>query len=267
MRIVVCVKHVPDLQAERRFTADGRVDREGTDGALNELDENAVEAALRLVEAHGGEVVVLTMGPDGSEDAVRRGLQMGAHRGVRVTDEALAGSDALATAAVLAAAVRRLAEEEPVDLVVTGMAALDGLMSVVPALLAAHLDLPQLTLAADLVVDLAAAATGTVRVRRDLDHVTEVVEAPLPAVVSVTDQANEARYPAFAGIMAARKATVAVWSLADLGVAPDAVGEAGARTRVLSATPRPPREPVVVTDTGDGGVRLAAFLAENGLLA
>ena len=86
-------------------------------------------------------------------------------------------------------------------------------------------------------------------------------------MVSVTDQANEARYPAFAGIMAARKATVAVWSLADLGVAPDAVGEAGARTRVLSATPRPPREPVVVTDTGDGGVRLAAFLAENGLLA
>lgn len=263
MRIVVCVKHVPDLQAERGFTADGRVDREGTDGALNELDENAVEAALRLVEVHGGDVTVLTMGPDGAEDAVRRGLQMGAHHGVRVTDDALAGSDALATAAVLAAAIRRLGDDGPVDLVVTGMAALDGLMSVVPTLVAAHLDLPQLTLAADLEVDPA----GTVRVRRDLDHVTEVLEAPLPALVSVTDQANEARYPAFAGIMAARKATVAVWSLADLGLAADAVGAAGARTRVLEATPRPPREPELVTDTGDGGVRLAAFLAENGLLA
>ena len=241
---------------------DGRVDREGVDGTLNELDENAVEAALRLVEAAGGEVIALTMGPDDAEDAVRRALQMGVHRAVRVTDDALAGSDAFATAAVLAAAVRRLADDGPVDLVVTGMAALDGLMSVVPTLLAAHLDLPQLTLAAELSV-----ADGVVRVRRDLDHVTEVLEAPLPALVSVTDQANEARYPAFAGIMAARKAQVPVWSLADLGLDPAAVGGAAARTRVLEASPRPPREGVVITDTGDGGRRLAAFLAENGLLA
>lgn len=262
MRIVVCVKHVPDLQSDRRFTAEGRVDRSGGDGTLNELDEHAVEAALRLVEAHDGEVVALTMGPDDADDAVRRALQMGAHRAVRVTDDALAGSDAFATAEVLAAAVRRLGDEAPVDLVVTGMAALDGLMSVVPTLLAARLDLPQLTLAADLSVD-----GGTVRVRRDLDHVTEVLEALLPAVVSVTDQANEARYPAFAGIMAARKATVAVWSLADLGVDAGSVGDAAARTRVLEATPAPLREGTVVTDTGDGGVRLAAFLAENGLLA
>lgn len=262
MKIVVCVKHVPDLQADRRFTDDGRVDREGVDGTLNELDENAVEAALRLVEAAGGEVIALTMGPDDAEDAVRRALQMGVHRAVRVTDDALAGSDAFATAAVLAAAVRRLADDGPVDLVVTGMAALDGLMSVVPTLLAAHLDLPQLTLAAELSV-----ADGVVRVRRDLDHVTEVLEAPLPALVSVTDQANEARYPAFAGIMAARKAQVPVWSLADLGLDPAAVGGAAARTRVLEASPRSPREGVVITDTGDGGRRLAAFLAENGLLA
>jgi electron transfer flavoprotein beta subunit len=262
MRIVVCVKHVPDLQGERRFTEAGRVDREGADGTLNELDENAVEAALQVVEAHGGEVVVLTMGPDDAEDAVRRGLQMGAHRAVRMTDDALAGSDAFATARVLAAAIRRLGEDEPVGLVVTGMAALDGLMSVVPTLLAAELDLPQLTLAAELEVQ-----PGTVRVRRELDHVTQVLEAALPALVSVTDQANSPRYPAFAGIMAARKATVDVWTAADLGLDPAGLGEAGARTRVLSAAERPARAGVVVTDTGDAGLRLAAFLAENGLLA
>lgn len=267
MRIVVCVKHVPDLASDRRFTADGRVDRTGGDGGLNELDENAVEAALRLVEAHGGEVVALAVGPDDADDAVRRALQMGAHRGVRVTDEALAGSDALVTAGVLAAAVRRLEQEGAVDLVVTGMAALDGLMSVVPTLLAANLDRPALTLAAELSVDLDSTEAGTVRARRDLEHVTEVLEAPLPALVSVTDQANEARYPAFAGIMAARKATIGVWSLADLGLDPAVVGDAGSRTRVLAATERPPREPVVITDAGDGGLRLAAFLAESGLLA
>jgi len=215
------------------------------------------------------------MGPDDAEDAVRRGLQMGAHRAVRVTDDALAGSDAFATARVLAAAVRRLAADAPVDLVVTGMAALDGLMSVVPTLLAAELDLPQLTLAAELELlpgGAGGAADGgasrpVLRVRRELDHVVEVLEAPLPAVVSVTDQANEARYPAFAGIMAARRASVDVWTVGDLGLDPADLGDAGARTRVLEAAERPAREGVLVTDTGDAGVRLAAFLAENGLLA
>lgn len=262
MKIVVCVKHVPDLQAERTFTTDGRVDRGASDGTLNELDENAVEAALRLVEEHGGEVTVLTVGPAAAEDAVRRGLQMGAHHGVHVLDDAVEGSDALGTALVLAGAVRRLGADTPVDLVLTGMAALDGLMSVVPSLLAANLDLPQATLAAELAV-----TDGVVRVRRDLDHVTEVLETPLPAVVSVTDQANDPRYPNFKGIMAARKATVTAWSLTDLDIDPSRVGRAGARTRVLEAVPRPPREDrVLINDDGDGGLRLATYLAENGLL-
>ena len=263
MKIVVCVKHVPDLQAERRFTDDGRVDRGQGDGTLNELDENAVEAAVALVEAHGGEVVVLTMGPEDAEDAVRRGLQMGADTAVHVLDAAIEGSDALGTAEVLAAAVRAIGAEGPVDLVVTGMASLDGLMSVVPSLLSAHLGLPQATLAAELTVDPEA---RTVRVRRELDHATEVLEASLPAVVSVTDQANEPRYPSFKGIMAARKKPVVTWTLADLGVDPSDVGEAGARTRVLEATPRPPREDrVLITDDGDAGLRLAAYLVENRL--
>ena len=264
MKIVVCVKHVPDLQAERRFTDDGRVDRGQGDGTLNELDENAVEAAVALVEAHGGEVVVLTMGPEDAEDAVRRGLQMGADTAVHVLDAAIEGSDALGTAEVLAAAVRAIGAEGPVDLVVTGMASLDGLMSVVPSLLSAHLGLPQATLAAELTVDPEA---RTVRVRRELDHATEVLEASLPAVVSVTDQANEPRYPSFKGIMAARKKPVVTWTLADLGVDPSDVGEAGARTRVLEATPRPPREDrVLITDDGDAGLRLAAYLVENRLV-
>lgn len=264
MRIVVCVKHVPDLQAERGFTPEGRVDRSQGDGTLNELDENAVEAAVALVEEHGGEVVAVTMGPADAEDAVRRALQMGADEAVHVLDDALEGSDAFATAAVLAAAVRRVAQDGPVDLVVTGMAALDGLMSVVPTLLAGELALPQATLAAALTVDPGA---GTVRVRRELDHATEVVEAPLPALVSVTDQSNQPRYPNFKAIMAARKKAVTAWSLADLGVDPAAVGTAGARTQVLDATPRPPRENrVLVTDEGDAGLRLAAFLVENRLV-
>ncbi len=263
MHIVVCVKHVPDVQAERGFTDDGTVDRDQGDGTLNELDENAVEAAVRLVEEHGGEVTAVSMGPDDADDALRRALQMGAEHAVHVVDDALAGSDAFATARVLAAAVRAVGEERPVDLVVTGMASLDGLMSVVPTLLALELGLPQATLAAEVSV-----ADGVVRVRRELDRSTEVVEAPLPALVSVTDQANQPRMPNFKAIMAARKKQVTTWGLDDLGVDTATVGAAGARTRVVTAEPRPAREHrvLITDDDGDAGVRLAAWLAENRLL-
>lgn len=262
MRIVVCVKHVPDLMAERRLDEGGRVVRDGGDGTLNELDENAVEAALALAEAHDAEVVALTMGPDDAQDAVRRALQMGADRAVHVLDESLAGTDVFGTAVVLAAAVRRIGQDLPVDLVMTGMASLDALTSMLPAALAATLGLPQLTLAAEVEV-----ADGAVRVRRDLDHATEVLRAPLPALVSVTDQANEPRYPAFAGIMAARKKPVETLTLADLGVDPASVGTAGARTLVLSAAERPARQNrVLLTDEGDGGTRLAEYLVENKLV-
>lgn len=265
MRIVVAVKHVPDIQSERTLGPDGRLVRDGGDGTLNELDENAVEAALTLVEeAEDGEVVVLTVGPDDAEDAVRRGLQMGADEAVHVLDDDIAGSDAIGTAQVLAAAVRRLSDERPVDLVLTGMAALDGLTSLVPTVLADLLELPALTLAAEVMVDETA---GTVTVRRELDHAVEVLRAPLPAVVSVTDSANEPRYPGFKGIMAARKKAVTTWTATDLGLDAATVGEAGARSRVLSAAARPPREDrVLLTDGGDAGVRLAAYLVENKLV-
>ena len=259
------VKHVPDIQSERALGPDGRVVRDGGDGTINELDENAVEAALLLIEQHGGEVVALTVGPADAVDAVRRALQLGADRGVHVLDDAIAGSDVFGTVAVLAAAVRRLGAEAPVDLVLTGMAGLDGLTSLVPAALAAELDLPQLTLASELAV-VSIGSGWTARVRRDLDHATEVLEAPLPALVSVTDQANEPRYPNFKGIMAARKKPVEVLSLADLGVDATTVGDAGARTEVVEAARRPARENrVLVTDDGDAGLRLAAYLVENKL--
>lgn len=263
----MCVKHVPDIQSDRSLGADGRLVRDGGDGTINELDENAVEAAVVLAEQTrdaGGdaEVVVVTVGPDDAEDAARRGLQLGADAAVHVRDDAIAGSDVFGTAAVLAAVVRRLAEPAPVELVVTGMAGLDGLTSLLPAALADLLDLPQLTLAAAVTL-----AGDEVTVRRDLDHATEVLSAPLPALVSVTDRANEPRYPNFQGIMAARKKPVETLTLADLGIDPATVGAAGARTEVVAAAPRPPRtDRVLVSDDGEAGRRLAAWLVEHELV-
>ena len=142
----MCVKHVPDVQSERRFE-DGRLVR-GEDDVLNELDENAVEAAVSLVEEHGGEVIALSMGPTDAEDALMRALQMGADRAVLISDDALEGADAAGTAAVLATGIARIEEEYgPVDFVITGMASLDAMTSLVPAALAAHLNLPLLSLA------------------------------------------------------------------------------------------------------------------------
>ena len=263
MKIVVCAKHVPDIQAERRFTPEGRVDRGRGDGTVNEVDENALEAARCLAEAAGDdggvEVVVLTMGPSQAVDAVRRGLQLGADSGVHVCDDALAGSDVFATATVLAAAVRRLGD---VDLVLVGMAALDSLTSLLPAALAEELDLPALTIASALSVE-----DGAVRVHRELDHAVEVLEAPLPALVSVTDGINNPRFPNFQAIMAARGKPVETWSLADLGLDAADVGHAAARTRVLEVAELAAREQEVrdADDDGRAGARLAEFLVARGL--
>lgn len=256
----MCVKHVPDIQSERALGPDHRVVRDGGDGTLNELDENALEAALTLVETAGeGSVTALTVGPDDAVDAVRKGLQLGADEAVHVLDDAIGGSDVIGTARVLAAAIQHVGGA---DLVVTGMAGLDGLTSLLPTALAELLGVAALPLASEVTVD-----GGTVRVRRNLDHATEVLEAELPAVVSVTDQANEPRYPNFKGIMAAKKKPVTTLTLADLGLDAAHVGAAGARTEVLDAAARPVREDrVLINDTGDAGVRLAAFLVDNQLV-
>ena len=255
MDIVVLVKHVPDATADRTFSdADHTTDRAGVDGLLSELDEYAVEEALKLVDAHGGEVTVLTMGPEQAMDAVRKALQMGAAAGVHVVDDALHGSDALATSLVLAKALDKIGAY---DLVLTGMASTDGGMSVVPAMLAERLGVPHLGFAAEVSVD-----GSTVRIRRDGDTANETVEGSLPAVVAVNDQINEPRYPSFKGIMAAKKKPVQTWTLADLGVDPAQVGLSAAWTAVESITARPPRATgEVVADEGEGGTKLAEFLA------
>ena len=256
MNIVVCVKYVPDAQGDRSFEADNTTDREAVDGLLSELDEYAVEEALKIVEAGEGEVTVLTMGPEDAVAAVKKGLQMGADKGVLISDEAIAGSDAVATSLILAKAISKIGG---VDLVLTGLASTDGSMSVVPAMLAERLGLPQVTFASELSVE-----GGTVSIRRDGADASETVEASLPAVVSVTDQINEPRYPSFKGIMAAKKKPVETWSLADLGVDAGQVGLDAAWTKVESVEARPPRsQGEIVTDEGEGGKALAEFLASR----
>ncbi|MGJ7442783.1 electron transfer flavoprotein subunit beta/FixA family protein [Aquipuribacter sp. MA13-6] len=262
MKIVVCVKHVPDAQSDRGFAADTTTDREAVDGLLSELDEYAVEEAVRLKEAgEDVEVVALTIGPADARDALKKALQMGADSAVHVSDEGVHGSDAVGTSLVLAKAL----EHTGFDLVVTGMASTDGGMGVVPAMVAERLGLPQVTYAAE--VTLSGGPGGTVRIRRDGDASTETIEATLPALVSVTDQINEPRYPSFKGIMAAKKKPVEELTLADLGVDAAEVGLDGAWSRALQADARPPKAAgTVVTDEGDGAAKLVDFLASARLV-
>src|SRR5688572_23627191 len=259
MNIVVCVKYVPDATADRQFESDNTVDREGVDGLLSELDEYAVEQALQLKEKADDPtsvtVTALTVAPETGVDAVRKALQMGADQGVHVSDEAIAGSDAVATSLVLAKAVEKIGD---VDLVVCGMASTDGAMSVVPAMLAERLDLPQVTLAS--VIE---SQGDQVRIKRDGDTATEVIGATMPLVLSVTDQSGEARYPSFKGIMAAKKKPLETYSLADLDVPADQVGLSVAWSVVEDTEARPPRSAgeIVKDEDGSGATALTEFLA------
>jgi electron transfer flavoprotein beta subunit len=254
LRIVVCVKYVPDATGDRSFSEDLTTDRESVDGLLSELDEYAVEQALQIAaEADDAEVTVLTVGPEDANDALRKALSMGADKAVHVEDDDLHGTDALGTSLVLARAV----EKTGFDLVVCGMASTDGTMGVLPAMLAERLGVPQATLLSEVSV-----SGGKVTGRRDGDAATEHVEADLPAVVSVTDLSGEARYPSFKGIMAAKKKPVESLDLDDLDIDADDVGLEGAWTAVDEATERPARTAgTVVKDEGDGAAQLAEYLA------
>ncbi len=262
MNIVVCVKYVPDASGEVRFEPDNTVDRAAASGLLSELDEYAVEQALQVREKRDGEDVTVTavcVGPEKAADAIRKALQMGADQGVHVLDDAIAGSDAIATSLVLAEAVKKTGEANgAADLILCGMASTDGGMSVVPAMLAERLGLPQVTFAS-----LLETQGDQVRIRRDGDTATEVVGATMPVVVSVTDQTGEARYPSFKGIMAAKKKPVETYSLADLGVDAAQVGLSVAWSAVEDTTARPPRSAgeVVPDEDGAGAQALADFLA------
>jgi electron transfer flavoprotein beta subunit len=263
MKIAVCVKYVPDATGDRHFEDDKTVDRVGVDGLLSELDEYAVEQALQIKEKAENpddvEVVALCVGPESAVDAVRKALQMGADAGVHVVDDAIAGSDSVATSLVLAKAVER-GHGGPYDLVMCGMASTDGSMSVVPAMLAERLSLPQLTLAS--VVE---TQGDQVRIKRDGDVATEVVGGTMPLVLSVTDQSGEARYPSFKGIMAAKKKPLETLSLSDLGVDAGEVGLSVAWTQVEETTARPPREAgeIVTDEEGSGATALVEFLASK----
>lgn len=254
LRIVVCVKYVPDATGDRRFADDLTLDREDVDGLLSELDEYAVEQALQIAdEANDAEITVVTVGPEDAKDALRKALSMGADKAVHVEDDDLHGTDVMGTSLVLAKAV----EKTGYDLVICGMASTDGVMGVLPALLAERLGVPQVTLLSEVSVN-----DGVVTGRRDGDTATEQLQASLPAVVSVTDQSGEARYPSFKGIMAAKKKPVESLDLEDLELDADEVGLAGAWTAVDSATERPARTAgTIVKDEGEGGKQLAEFLA------
>ncbi|HET9344124.1 MAG TPA: electron transfer flavoprotein subunit beta/FixA family protein [Candidatus Limnocylindrales bacterium] len=262
MQIVVLVKPVPDPAAgAERLGPDWRLDRAASPAVVNANDEYALEAALKLVEAHGGEVTIVSMAPSGGAETMRKALAMGAHRGILVTDPTLPGSDTLSTARVLAQAVRDL----EYDLLLAGADTSDGLAGVVPAGVAALLRLPYLSYAAKIEPDHDA---GRVRVRRISPTGYDVLEAPMPALVVCTQALGEPRYPSLKGIMAARSKEVVTKSLSDIGAEADGVGGAVATTKVLGAEAPPPRAATrVVREAPDVAAReLVAFLAERRII-
>jgi electron transfer flavoprotein beta subunit len=256
MKIVVLVKQVPDSGAERTLSeADNTVERGSANNVINEMDEYAIEEALKIKEAQGGDVTVMTMGPDRAAESIRKALSMGPDAAVHINDEALHGSCAVATSKVLAAALRTL----EADLILCGAESTDGRVQVMPHMLAERLGIAALTGARKLTVD-----GGTLTVERQTDEGYEVVTAATPAIVSVWDTINEPRYPSFKGIMAAKKKPVQALTLADLGVDAGEVGSAGATSEVVGFSKRPPRSGgAKITDEGTGGAQLVEFLASE----
>ncbi len=256
MNIVVCVKQVPDTAAERTLNpSDSTLDRESVDGLMNEIDEYAVEEALQLTEAQGGEVTVLTMGPAKANETIRKALSMGAHKAVHLVDDSLHGSDAVQTSYALAQVLTKIG----FDLVILGSESTDARMGVLGAMLAERLSVAQASLANKVEID-----GTTARIQRQTDYGYDKVEANLPAVISVVEKINEPRYPSFKGIMAAKKKPVTKLTLAEAEIDPTKVGLAAALTEVTSFAVRPPRQAgAVVKDEGDGGAKVAAFLASQ----
>ena len=263
MRIVVLVKPVPDTASggERLRPDDWRLDRPAVPAVVNANDEYALEAALKLTEAHGGEVVLVSMAGAGAPDTMRKALAMGAASGTLVTDDTLGGSDTVSTTRVLAATLRDM----EYDLVLAGADTSDGGAGVVPAGVATLLGLPYLSYAAKIEPDLAA---GTVRVNRISPTGYEVLEAPMPALIVATQALGEPRYPSLKGIMAARSKTLETKSLADVAVGDAPVGGAVATSEVLGSEAPPPRAATrVIREPADEAARqVVAFLAERRII-
>ncbi|MGH7609490.1 MAG: electron transfer flavoprotein subunit beta/FixA family protein [Candidatus Dormibacteria bacterium] len=254
MKIAVCVKQIPDPSALGRLASESRrLVREGVELVLDPGDAYAVEAALQLAAEEGDQVVAISMGPESAADALRKAMAMGVGAALLVSDPRLAGSDALATARVLAAAVRRVGP----DLLIAGTESTDGYTGTVPAAVAELLGWPSLTFARQ--VELGGAG---IRIQRQTPQGHDLVESPLPAVVTVTGGINEPRYPTLKGIVAARGRPIDQPGLEELGVDPEGAG-AGGRQRVVAVDPVPPRASgQVVEDDGSGAKRIADLLAE-----
>lgn len=255
MKICVCVKHVPDPNFPIRVDpATRRVVRDPAHSILDPGDEYGIETALRLVETHGGETIAVTMGPEAAGDALRRAMAMGIDRSILIADDALAGSDVGGTVRALAAAIKA---ESP-DLVICATESTDAYSGMVPGALAASLGLPQVTFARSITIE-----GTTVTVQRDTEAGHMTIEAQLPVLLSVTASIAEPRYPSFKGLMAAKRKPIATQTLAALGLDSGAVGESGARERVLEiASVRQEKQTQKITDDGDGDSveQLVAFL-------
>jgi electron transfer flavoprotein beta subunit len=259
MKVVVCVKQVPATTADKRYTADLRLDRAAAEAIVNPLDEYAIEQALRLKEAGKvEEVVYLSMGPEGAAEAVRRALAMGGDSGVLVTDDALTGADEWVTARVLAAALDKLAP----DVSLMGMASDDARGSLVPGAVAAIRGVPLLAYGSELRL-----TDGAAQIRRLNPTGFDILEAPLPVVASVTDQVGEPRYASLKGIMAARRMELTTWSLADLGLE---AAQLAPRTRMVEARPpatKPPAERITGVGPDEAATKIADWLAARKLIA
>lgn len=258
MKIAVLVKQVPDTWSDRKIDpGTKRVDR-SKDQVIDEINEKAVEVALQVKEAQDAEVVVVTMGPSSAQDGLRKMLAMGADSGIHIVDDAFGGSDAMQTSAALAAALK----DKGFDLVVAGNESTDGRTAAVPAMLAERLGLAQLTFLRTLEVK-NGAATG----ERLLPNGNATVSAALPALVSVTEQIAEARYPNFKGILAAKKKPIESIALSGLGIEASQAGGANSWSVVETVTPKPPREGgTIIKDDGTAGQQLADYLAKANLI-
>jgi electron transfer flavoprotein beta subunit len=259
VKLAVCVKEVPEASARTRIDPGTfRLDRSGA-ATLNPFDAHALEEALRIKERTGeGEVVALMMAPAGAADSLRKALAIGADRAVHIADDALAGSDLLPTARALAKAVER---EEP-DLVLLGQQGGDSDGAVLWSALADLLRLPVVSQAASLEL-----GEGKVTVKRQTEYGYDVIEAPLPAVVAVSDAINEPRYPSLKGIMGAKKKPFETLGTADLGLAAEEIGAAGSRTDVRALADPPSRgESVRIEDDGSAAEKIVEYLAERKLV-
>lgn len=259
MKIVICMKETPSTTAEKRFGPDMRLERRKEDAIINPFDEYTIEEGLRQQEKHGGETIVLSMAPATGTETIRKALAMGADRGVLVSDPALAGSDAVATARVLAAAIQKIGGY---DLVLFGSAAADSYGGVVPSMVAEFLGQPLLSFASKLDVE-----GNTARIERQADIGYNTVETELPALVSVVKSINEPRYPSMKGIMQSKKKPIDTWSLGDLGIDASSVGMAASGEKAVSAEKvTTERKGEMYVGNEGAAERIVAFLVEQKVL-